>query len=235
MSETPSVMHLDRLELSFTPKPWAYAMERRGAIDEFFVSLQCKVPAVWNGRVLLLHRQSLADAVFSGEYLETDYASFAAWRAWGRPPAGVHDCFGAAAIVAGDGAILLGVMGEQTAQAGRIYLPCGTPDRNDIVDGRVDLDLSAQRELKEETGLDAAEFTAEPGWTAVFDGSLVMQVKVLKSGEGAKVLRARILDHLAHEKQPELADVHIVRSASDFTDAMPRFVTAFLAQRFTMR
>ena len=112
MSEMPSVVHLDRLELSFTPKPWAYAVERRGEIDEFFASLQRKVPAVWNGRVLLLHRQSLADAVFSGEYLETDYASFAAWRAWGRPPAGVHDCFGAAAIVAGDGAILLGVMGD---------------------------------------------------------------------------------------------------------------------------
>jgi len=147
----------------------------------------------------------------------------------------VHDCFGAAAIVAADGAVLLGVMGEHTVQAGRVYFPCGTPDRNDIVDGRVDLDLSAQRELREETGLDVAEFTAEPGWTAVFDGSLIMQVKVLRSGEGAKVLRARILAFLARQKQPELADIRIVRGASDFTDAMPRFVTAFLAQRFAVR
>jgi 8-oxo-dGTP pyrophosphatase MutT (NUDIX family) len=235
MSGPPSVIQIDRLELSFAPQSWTYAVEKRGAIDEFFAALQRKFPAVWNGRVLVLHSQSLADGVFRGAYLETDYASFAAWRAWGRPPAGVHDCFGAAAIVAADGAVLLGVMGEHTVQAGRVYFPCGTPDRNDIVDGRVDLDLSAQRELREETGLDVAEFTAEPGWTAVFDGSLIMQVKVLRSGEGAKVLRARILAFLARQKQPELADIRIVRGASDFTDAMPRFVTAFLAQRFAVR
>ena len=177
-----------------------YAVEKRGEIDEFFAALQRKVPAVWNGRVLVLHSKSLADGVFRGAYLETDYASFAAWRAWGRPPAGVHDCFGAAAIVTVDGAVLLGVMGEHTAQAGRVYFPCGTPDRNDIVDGRVDLDLSAQRELKEETGLDVAEFIAEPGWTAVFDGSLIMQVKVLRSGEGAEALRARILASCAQQQ-----------------------------------
>ena len=235
MSGPLSVIHIDWLELSFTPQPWSYAVEKRGAIDEFFAALQRKVPAVWNGRVLVLHSQSLADGVFRGAYLETDYASFAAWRAWGRPPAGVHDCFGAAAIVTVDGAVLLGVMGEHTAQAGRVYFPCGTPDRNDIVDGRVDLDLSVQRELKEETGLDVAEFTAEPGWTAVFDGSLIMQVKVLRTSEGAEALRARILKNMAQQKQPELADIRIVRGGSDFTDAMPRFVTAFLAQRFAVR
>jgi hypothetical protein len=185
--------------------------------------------------VLLLHSQSLAQGVFRGAYLETDYASFAAWRGWGRPAAGVHDCFGAAAIVSADGAILLGVMGEHTAQAGRIYFPCGTPDPSDIVDGRIDLDASVQRELKEETGLDVAEFTAEPGWTAVLDGSLIAQVKALRSGEGAEALRARILLNMAAQQQPELADICIVRDTSDFTDAMPRFVTAFLAQRFALR
>lgn len=235
MSGQPSVIHIDRLELSFAPQPWPYAAEKRGAIDEFFAALQRKVPAVWNGRVLVLHSQSLADGVFRGAYLETDYASFAAWRAWGRPPAGVHDCFGATAIVTADGAVLLGVMGEHTAQAGRVYFPCGTPDANDIVDGRVELDLSAQRELKEETGLDAAEFAADPGWTAVFDGSLIMQVKVLRSGEGAEALRARILAFLARQRQPELADIRIVRGVGDFTDAMPRFVTAVLEQHFAIR
>ena len=60
--------------------------------------------------------QVVRDGVFRGDYLETDYASFAAWSAWGRPPAGVHDCFGAAAMQAADGAFLLGVMGRQTFQ-----------------------------------------------------------------------------------------------------------------------
>jgi hypothetical protein len=45
-------------------------------------------------------------------------------------------------------------------------------------------------------------------------------------------LRARILEHLSHERQPELADIRIVRGQQDFDDAMPRFVTAFLTAQF---
>ena len=111
MSEAVSVVHVDRLQLAFAPKPWAFAHERRAEIDAYFQALQRAKPAIWNGRVLLLHQHALADGVFRGAYLETDYASFAAWRHWGRPAAAVCDCFGAAAIVGADGAFLLGVMG----------------------------------------------------------------------------------------------------------------------------
>jgi 8-oxo-dGTP pyrophosphatase MutT (NUDIX family) len=233
--ETVSVVPSDRLELAFAPKPWAFAIERRAEIDAYFKALQREKPSVWNGRVLLLHERTFAGGVFRGSYLETDYASFAAWRQWGRPAAAVHDCFGAAAIMAADGAFLLGVMGPHTANSGRIYFPCGTPDPDDIVGSRVDLDFSVRRELKEETGFDIVEFSAEPGWTTVFDTSLIAHIKVLRSGEGAEALRARVLDHLARERQPELADIRIVRSAADFDPAMPRFATAFLAQRFAVR
>jgi hypothetical protein len=235
MNRPASLFQVDRLELAFEPRPWPFADERRGEIDAFFADLKRKVPAVWNGRVLLLHRQSVSGGVFRGGYLETDYASFAAWRAWGRPHAGVHDCFGAGAIVAADGAVLLGVMSEHTANAGRIYFPCGTPDPGDIVGGRVDLDLSVQRELREETGLDVAEFTADPGWTTVADGASIAQIKTLRSAEDAQILRTRMLAHMAHEQRPELADIRIVRGVGDFEPAMPRFVTAFLSAHFANR
>jgi 8-oxo-dGTP pyrophosphatase MutT (NUDIX family) len=179
-----------------------------------------------------MHHQVLEAGVLRGEYLETDYASFAAWRHWGRPPAGVRDCFGAGAIVARDGAVLLGVMGAETFNAGLIYFPCGTPDPDDIVDGKVDLDLSVRRELKEETGLDVAEFESGPGWTMVVDGPLIAQIKVLRSNEPSIVLRERALAHLATEPHPELADIRIVRGRADIDRAMPRFVTAFLASHF---
>ena len=190
MNNDLSVYHVDRLDLRFTPKRWPFADERRADIDAWFAAQQREKPALWNGRVLLLHTHAIADGVFRGSYLETDYASFAAWRHWGRPEAAVHDCFGAAAIVAADGAFLLGVMGPHTANAGRIYFPCGTPDPDDIVGGRVDLDFSVRRELKEETGFDIAEFTAEPGWTTVFDLPLIAHMKVLRHRERAEALRA---------------------------------------------
>jgi hypothetical protein len=162
MSE-PAIFTVERLELCFAPRPWAFAQERRAEIDEFFAMLRREMPALWNGRVLLLHTQVVRDGVFSGEDLETDYASFAAWRAWGRPPAGVRDCFGAAALMTSDGAFLLGVMAPHTFNGGRIYFPCGTPDPDDIVGGKVDLDGSVWRELKEETGLTAAEAAPPAG------------------------------------------------------------------------
>jgi 8-oxo-dGTP pyrophosphatase MutT (NUDIX family) len=231
MRETPSISHIDRLDLSFAPKPWDFAVERRDEIDAFFAALRRDKPSIWNGRVLLLHQHAMKDGVLHGEYLETDYASFAAWRQWDPPAAKVHDCFSAAAILAADGAFLLGVMGPHTFNGGKIYFPCGTPDPKDIVGDKVDLELSVRRELHEETGLSAAEFASEPGWTMITDGPLIAQIKVLRSGEDSVALRKRVLLHLASEQQPELADIRIVREHEDLDPAMPRFVTAFLESR----
>jgi 8-oxo-dGTP pyrophosphatase MutT (NUDIX family) len=233
MNRAPSVYRVDRLELTFAPKPWAFAIEQRAEIDDFFASLKREKPALWNGRVLLLHSQVLAEGVFRGGYLETDYASFAAWGHWGRPAAAaVHDCFGAAAVRSADGAYLLGRMAAHTLNAGQIYFPAGTPDPGDIADGKVDLEFSVRRELKEETGLDAADFSAEPGWTAVVGNGLIVMIKTFRSEQSAEVLRTHIVGQLAREEQPEFSEICIVCGPSDFAPAMPGFVTAFLALRF---
>src|SRR5450756_2174168 len=83
--------------------------------------------------------------------------------------------------------------------AASIFL-AARPIRTTSWGSRVDLDFSVRRELKEETGLDIAEFTAESGWTTVFDLPLIAHIKVLRSGESAEALRARVLDHLARER-----------------------------------
>jgi 8-oxo-dGTP pyrophosphatase MutT (NUDIX family) len=228
----PSVFHVDRLDLSFVPKPWAWAEKRRAEIDALFADMRRKKPALWNGRVLLMHRQVIEHGVLRGEFIETDYASFVAWKHQGRPHAEVRDCFSAAAIQSSDGAFLLGVMGSHTFNAGKVYFPCGTPDPNDIVGGKVDFEHSVRRELLEETGLAMDDFALEPGWTMVVDGSLIGQIKVLRARESAKALHTRILAFLAREKRPELADVRVVYGPGDFDQAMPRYVTAFLASRF---
>ncbi len=123
MTEAVSVVHLDRLHLTFAPKHGPLRPSGAPRSTLWFAARQRENPALWNGRVLLLHDHAMADGVFSGRYLETDFASFAAWRAWGRPTAAIRDCFGAAAIIAADGACLLGVMGPHTINSGRIYFP----------------------------------------------------------------------------------------------------------------
>src|SRR5262245_14041383 len=232
MKGAPSIFHIGRLDLSFAPKSWTFAAERRAEINAYFEAVKREKPTLWNGRVLLLHRQVVEQGALRGEYLETDYASFAAWRHWGRPAAGVRDCFSATAVRSADGAFLLAVMGSHTFNAGRIYFPSCTPDPDDVVADKVELDLSVRRELKEETGLDITEFDAEAGWEMVVDGPLIALIKVLRSTEKAIALRERVLAHLAREEKPELADVRIVRGQSDFDHVMPDFVRAFLTARF---
>ena len=234
MSE-PRIVPVERLDLVLEPKPWGFADERRADIDAHFAKLKAEKPALWNGRVLLMHRYAIDGGVMRGAFLETDYASFAAWQDWGRPEAGICDCFGAAAIQCADGGYLVGVMAAHTYNAGDIYFPCGTPDPKDITGDKVDFEFSLRRELHEETGLDGGEFEPEPGWIVAVDDELIAAIKVMRSKLAAEVLRARILDHMAREKQPELADILIVRSAADFNPDMRGFVRAFLAQRFAGR
>lgn len=232
MNKRPRGFHVDSLDLDFKQKPWDFAVERAAEIKTYFAERQRQTSALWNGQVLLMHRHALTGGVFHGEFLQTDFASFSAWRTWGMPETGISNCFAAAAMISADGAFLLGVMGEHTFNSGDIYFPCGTPDPADIKDGKVDFECSVARELKEETGLDITEFTAEPGWTTVVDGSIIGQIKLLRSANSATDLRARILEHLATEAQPELADIRIVRGPADFDPAMLDFVTAVMVQRF---
>jgi hypothetical protein len=228
-----SVTHVTRLDLRFAPVPWPFADQRRAEIDEFFAVRQRANPKLWNGRVLVLHRWQIQDDVLHGAFLETDYASFHTWLAWDRPDAGVLDCFGAAAVLSSDGAFLLGRMAAHTANAGRIYCPCGTPDLSDIVGEQVDFDHSIARELAEETGLDAGTFDAEPGWTIVQERARITAYKVLRAGIAAQALRTRVESHIAADPEGELTGACMVRSPADLDPAMPAYVTTFLRHRWS--
>ena len=217
-----------RLELAFAPRPWSFAEEHRADIARYFEELQRAKPALWNGRMLLLHHHAVEGDVFRGGYLETDYASFVAWRDWGFPDTTVTHCVALGALRASDGAFLLGVMNAHTLNAGKVYFPAGVPDPSDIVDGMVDLAGSVRREVAEETGLDGDAYAAEPVWHSVLARSAIAHFKLLQARESAPVLRERIRAHLAREAQPELADIRIVRGPEDLDPMMPISVLTFL-------
>ena len=230
MEEIP-IIPVARLDLRFEPISWQFAVERRDAIDAHFARLRVDKPEMWNGRVLLLRHGGIADGTLSGAYLETDFASFIAWRDWGFPDKTMRNCFPMAALRSSDGAYLLGQMGSHTATAGQIYFPAGTPDPNDIVGDTVDLEGGVMRELTEETGLGPEDATPQPGWFATPLGQRLALMKVVEARQDADTLRRRILAFLAADAQPELIDIHVVRSVDDLHPAMPRYVATFLADR----
>lgn len=223
------VIEIDRVEIAIEPWRWDFAVSRRTEIDRHFADLRRRRPAVWNGRVLLLHRCAIADGRLRGACFATDYASFCAWRDWGLPDASVFNIFAAAALRSADGAYLVGEMAPDTAAAGLLYFPSGTPEPSDLdATGALDLAGNLKRELKEETGLDVAELTAEPGWSMVRDRCYIALLKRLTARANAETLRARIMRYLANETRPELSDIRIVRGAADLHPQMPPFVVAFL-------
>jgi 8-oxo-dGTP pyrophosphatase MutT (NUDIX family) len=222
------VVRLERLDLRVAQRPWRFADTRRAEIDAYFATLKRTTPDLWNGRVLLLHQWGVRGNVFEGACFEADFASMLAWRDWGFPDDAVRNFYGQGALLAVDGAFLLGVMSQHTANAGQIYFPSGTPDPSDVRDGAVDLHANVMRELGEETGLAAADVTPDAGWHAVFVGPRIGMMKILRSNESAEALRARIIAWLARQARPELADIRIVRGPADLDPKMPAFVAAFL-------
>ena len=222
------IVPVDRLEVGVAPFRWRFAEARCDDIAAYFAARRQATPQLWNGRVLLMRDFAVADRILRGMYFEAGFAEFLAWRDWNFPDPAVVNCFAMGALRASDGAYLMGVMSDRTANAGRIYFPAGTPDPDDVRGETVDLLGNVLRELAEETGLTAADVSVAAGWHVVVDASRVAVMKRIDVPHPASEARTRMLHHLASETQPELSDVRIVRSAADLDPGMPRFVTAYL-------
>jgi len=216
------------LDLRFEEGPWGFERERRAEIDAHFAQVQAEKPEVWNGKILLMRRWNLDGTTLRGAYMAVDFASLLAWRDFGFPDRATFNCFGMAALRAADGAYILGEMALTTANAGRIYFPAGTPDPEDVADGKVDLAGNVMRELLEETGLTASDVEITPTWTCVRVGQRLAMMREMRARENADVLRARIIDHFPNDPHQELSDIHIVRGPDDVDPTrMPPWITEY--------
>ena len=158
---SPVIHRVTSLDLAVEPFAWPFAVEKRAEISAHFADMQREKPKLWNGRILLGREPVFEGEHFSASYFETDFASFLAWRDWGFPDKAVFNGFGMGALLSSDGAFALGVMGEHTANAGRIYFPSGTPDLDDVRGDALDIAGSVAREVEEETGLTAADYHSD--------------------------------------------------------------------------
>jgi 8-oxo-dGTP pyrophosphatase MutT (NUDIX family) len=228
------------LDLKLAQRPWAFADDRAEEILAHWRRRQEAQPSLFDGRVLLMgSHEFLARAdgatILRGEYFETDFRNFLAWRDFGFPGAPVCNGFSMAALQSADDAYLLGEMAGHTANGGSIYFAAGTPDPSDIFEGRVDLRASVVRELEEETGLQPGDVALAEDWIVVDAPPRIACLKLVKAPQKADALKTRIETYLASETKPELTRMHIARSTADIDDKrMPQFIVDFLRYAFAI-
>lgn len=235
------IVPVTQIDIRLVPGPWPLSDDQRAAVAEHWHAATAANPHLWDGRILGLSvpgggKPTVEDGVFRAEAREDAYSAFLLWRQQGFPDIGLHHGFAWALIVSGDNALIYGVMGKETVNAGRVYPPGGSLEPRDVQpDGRVDVLHCIALELEEETGLRADEAEAG-GMVAVFDGPRVSFGRIFRFAETAGALLARIRHELERQEHRELEDVLAIRSAADAAaaGAVPHAVAvaeAFFAGR----
>lgn len=224
-----AIFETERIEAVLEPFDWPFPREHEAEIAAIWARETARSPAMFNGTVLIQHRGQRDGAIFRAGYAPTEYRAFLGWMRLGNPPPMVRNGFAMAALQARDGAFLLGEMGQHTANPGKIYFAAGTPDPDDLVDGKVNLAGSVLRELAEETGLQAGDVRVEDRWTTVMGTSRVAFMRPVRIDLPAEEARAMILDRMTRLPEQELSDIRIVRGPQGIDEAkMPPFQLAFL-------
>ena len=210
------------VDIRRVPGDWPLPAAMRAAVATSWQEQVGRNPHLWDGRILgLCQPIEMAGGMFRAEAREDAYSAFMTWRALGFPDIGIAHVFCWAMIVSGDGAILYGRMGGQTANAGKVYPPGGSLEPRDVMpDGRVDVDRAIALELAEETGLSVADARAG-AMLAVLDGPMISFGRIHRFEAEAEALRAGIRANLASQEHRELEDVVIIRSTEEARAAAP--------------
>lgn len=203
-------------ELRIAPGPWPVPPALRDAVPAVWAELKARNPHVWDGRILGFSTPEIGpDRILRARAYEDAYSLFLTWREAGFPPIGLSHIFGTALIVAADGALLVGVMGGETMNAGLVYPPGGSLEPRDVTpDGAVDVDACIATELMEETGLDIAD--ARIGrLLAISNGPRLSICRALHFDLPAAALQRQITAVLEQQETRELDAIVVCRSTED--------------------
>ena len=223
-----------RVEARLEPYRWDWPERERDLVAAHWQRRLAQRPRLFNGRVLMVSELHDEDDTIRARFFETAYADMLAWIDHGFPGEPVWNGFAMGALRGRDGGYLLGRMAGHTANAGRLYFPCGTPDLSDVEPtGEVDLVGSLTREVAEETGLTADDYAIDPGWIVVADRGHLAFMRVVRLAEPAPRVADRVRAHLARESRPELVGIEIVERGQILDEAaMPGVLPIFLADAF---
>jgi 8-oxo-dGTP pyrophosphatase MutT (NUDIX family) len=231
------ITRIPRIEARCEPWDWRWASANRERIDAHWQERAADKPKLYNGRVLLIYDLSVGEGACRATYFETNFADFLAWRDFGYPDPLITNGYAMAALRGSDGAYICGVMGGDTANAGRVYFPSGTPDPDDLLpDGTVDLAGSVVRELAEETSLGPGEYQAADDWIVVYHWPAVAFFRLVTLPEPAEAAAERIRASIARQAEPELSDMRVIRGPDQIdSETMPQSVQLFFRAAFAQR
>lgn len=232
MSEGFRTTRLRGIEARLVAYEWPWARENAPAIAAHWERRRAARPAMFDGIVLLSCACTVVNGLCRIDLFEVPYSRFLAYRDGGRFDGRVANAFAALVPWSADGAVLIGEMGAHTANAGQLYFPCGTPDRDDLRGTTVDLAGSAAREFTEETGLALPE-EAAGNWLLLEGEGQLAFLRPVRFPEAAEILLAKAEAHRRAEAEPELAALRALRGTADLDPArMPGFVRAYLGEAF---
>jgi 8-oxo-dGTP pyrophosphatase MutT (NUDIX family) len=218
-----NVFPIDSLDLRLEQRDWAFAARQQEKIGAHWRHIVDRNPALWNGRILMCSRCEVVNRQLIGRFFETDFASFVAWRDWGWPDRSIFNCFGSAAILSSDGAVMMGRMSAHTINGGKIYPPGGSLEPRDLRDnGAIDLLGSIAKELEEETGL-LVDDSQPAGLIAVFDEQRVSIAQGLRFDLRAEEITKLAQSHWRNQRQPELDELIALRSPNRADLTMPAY------------
>lgn len=225
---------IDSIDAAITDAEWAFPQQFAPEIEAYWQAFANGKSGVFNGKVLVQHDGTVDGRVFRARYSVTDYKSFLGFLRLPHESTGTRNGFGMAALRSRDGAFILGEMGANTANAGKIYFPAGTPDLGDVVDGKVDLAGSVQRELCEETGLTPDEITFGTGWTVVLVPKRAAFMREARIDLDAEDARQLILERMRSLHEDELSNIVVLRAGDPLIDdpRLPDFCSAYIRRVF---
>lgn len=220
------------IEGRLVPYEWPWARDNAERIAAHWERRRAARPALFDGIVLLSCACTVEGGVARVDLFEARFSQFVAYRDGGAFDGAVANAFAAIVPWGADGAVLVGEMGAHTANAGQLYFPCGTPDRDDLRGETVDLAGSAAREFTEETGLSLPDDPAGEWILLDGEGQLAF-LRPVRFPETGEALRARAEAHRRAEADPELAALRLLRGPADLDpQRMPGFVRVYLAGAF---
>lgn len=227
----PIVGDVTEFDCSVTGDGWSWADKNAEAIAAHWQEAKAGKPDLFDGKVLVASEVGIEQSRLVSEHIVTRYSALTYWKSLGFPHAGAFNLFGAGVVVTSDGAVLLGRMADHTANAGYSYFPCGTPDTDDIVNGKLDLESSILREMEEETGLGAAHLHPSDQRWILWDGPLFCCARRLDTPLSAVEAGALTAKHLASQERPELAQIVFAKNLGDLEGLkVPAYADALLRQ-----